>query len=87
MPTSSCREVTRKLASDELCGAGPWTRASVRIHLLMCRHCRRYARQLRNMRHAARTLWADDVEDVSGELENRIIDDLFAKEDSSHRAE
>jgi len=83
---TSCREVTRKLASDEVAGAGLGARASVWIHLLMCRHCRRYARQLRDMKTAARMLWRDDVEEVPGELKNRILDDLLTKKDS-HRAE
>ncbi len=43
----SCQEVARLIASEELADAGRSKRALVRIHLLMCRHCRRYAAQLR----------------------------------------
>ena len=53
----SCREVSTILATDALEQA-PWTRRmSVRLHLLMCRHCRRYKAQLSAMGEAARDLW------------------------------
>ncbi len=49
----NCKEVAGILASDGLDGA-PWTRRlSVRFHLMMCRHCRRYAAQLRAIGAAA----------------------------------
>ena len=43
----SCREVVQD--SDLLlAGELPWRRRlSVKMHLLVCRHCRRYLRQLR----------------------------------------
>ena len=43
----NCKEVVRLIASDELADAGWSDRALVRFHLLMCRHCRGYAAQLR----------------------------------------
>ena len=49
----NCREVARLIASDELADTGWSKRALVRIHLLMCRHCRRYAAQLRAISTAA----------------------------------
>lgn len=43
----NCRQVVKDtdlLLADEL----PWQRRmSIKMHLLMCRHCRRYVRQLR----------------------------------------
>ena len=72
---SSCREITRNLASDELSDAQLGARISTWLHLLVCRHCRRYAQQLRDMREAA------------GDLERRIVDGLLGEEDSSNRAE
>lgn len=42
----NCREVSDR-ASDFLDRALPWhTRLAVRLHLLMCRACREYVRQL-----------------------------------------
>ena len=55
----SCKEVTRRLASDALEGGGWWRRLSVRLHLLMCRHCRRYAFQMRSIGTAARRVFRE----------------------------
>lgn len=42
----SCREITER-ASDYLDAALPWhVRLQVRMHLMMCRFCREYVRQL-----------------------------------------
>ena len=43
----NCQEVARLITSEDLADTGWSKRALVRIHLLMCRHCRRYAAQLR----------------------------------------
>lgn len=51
-----CREVTRLHASDELERATLATRIGVRLHLMMCRHCRRYVRELRRIGEAVRSL-------------------------------
>ena len=61
----SCREITKKLASDEFREASVWKRLTVRFHLLMCRHCRRYAAQLRTIGEIARKLWGSHSEDPS----------------------
>ncbi len=50
----NCKEVARLIASDELAAAAWSDRALVRLHLLMCRHCRGYAAQLRAIGAAAR---------------------------------
>jgi hypothetical protein len=50
----NCKEVARLIASDELAAAVWSDRALVRLHLLMCRHCRGYAAQLRAIGAAAR---------------------------------
>jgi predicted anti-sigma-YlaC factor YlaD len=55
MPT--CEEVARTIASAELATAGWRRRLSVRLHLLMCRHCRRYFRQMREIGTAARRIF------------------------------
>jgi len=59
----TCREISRAVASDELEGAGYWKRLGVRLHLLMCRHCRRYAAQMRAIGGAARRLVGAEAED------------------------
>ena len=72
----SCREVTRRIASDELVEASWGERLGVRLHLLLCRHCRRYAAQLRAIGAAARTLWGPRSEDPSTleRLERQVLE-------------
>jgi predicted anti-sigma-YlaC factor YlaD len=42
----NCREITER-ASDFLDAALPWhVRLQVRLHLMMCRFCREYVRQM-----------------------------------------
>lgn len=53
----SCKEVTRTMASEEVAEASWWRRFQVRLHLLMCQHCQRYAAQLRVIGKVARDLW------------------------------
>ena len=71
-----CREVTRKIASDEFREANWRQRLAVRFHLLMCCHCQRYAKQLREIGSAARTLWIPPSQDRSTieRLERQILE-------------
>ncbi len=72
----SCKEVTRKIASDEFAEAGWKERLAVRFHLLLCRHCRRYAAQLRAIGAAARNLLGSRAQDPSAleRLERQILE-------------
>ena len=54
-----CKDVTRLCASDEIRTAPSMTRLGVRMHLMLCRHCRRYARELTRIAAAARALYRD----------------------------
>ncbi len=49
----SCQEVARLIASEELADLGWLERIQVRLHLVRCHHCRRYAAQLRAISTAA----------------------------------
>lgn len=51
-----CKESSRLIASDEVLGASRSRRFAVWIHLLMCRHCRAYAAQLRAIAAATREM-------------------------------
>ena len=51
-----CSEVTRLHASGEIQGASWRRRIAVRLHLLMCRGCRRYIKELAAIGAAARHL-------------------------------
>lgn len=71
----SCREVTEILGTDSL-GEISWhRRLGVWLHLLLCRHCRRYARQLRSIRKVAHGLWNQTPEERRrlAELERTIL--------------
>lgn len=59
----TCKEVSQLCASDAVHEA-PWSRrVAVRLHLLMCRHCSRYVRELRAIGEAARRLVAQRTSD------------------------
>ncbi len=74
----TCQEVAREIASDELATASWRRRAAVRIHLLLCRHCRRYARQIRAIGSAVQSLFQirDEDDEVLDRLEQTILQDI-----------
>lgn len=57
-----CREVTRLYASEEVLAAPLRVRLAAWLHLRLCRHCRRYVRELARIGQAVRDLY-HDVED------------------------
>jgi hypothetical protein len=70
-----CHEVTQLVASDAIAHAGLFRRLELRMHLLMCRHCRNYVRQIGLIGAGARALWgamAPCEEDVAA-LEVRVL--------------
>ncbi len=72
----NCKDVTRKIASDEFREAGWGERFAIRLHLFLCRHCRRYAAQLRVIGAAARELCGPSAQDPSTleRLERQILE-------------
>lgn len=73
----SCKTVATLLTSDQLDAQGWWKRMEVRLHLAMCRLCSRLARQLDQMRAAARRTSAEDEADQG--LEDRLIRRLSSR--------
>ena len=70
-----CKQVTTIVAQDDLVDAGPWLRLRVRLHLLMCRHCARYAAQIRDLGLKMRERFRhEDEEFDTEELQRRILD-------------
>ena len=70
-----CHEVTHLVASDAVVRAGLFRRLELRMHLLMCRHCRNYVRQIAVIGAGARALWgamAPRAEEVAA-LEARVL--------------
>jgi anti-sigma factor RsiW len=59
----TCKDVATAIGQDEL-RTGSWPkRVALRFHLVMCRHCRRYAAQLRAIGAAARAAFRARGED------------------------
>ena len=77
-----CKEVTRLHASGELAIAGRVERLQVRLHLMMCRHCRRYVDQLKAIARSAAALQSDpDPARVDA-----IVARVLSREDSTDGA-
>ncbi len=76
----SCREVVRD--SDLLlAGELPWQRRlSLKMHLLMCHHCRRYVRQLRVLIRAVPFMHGK----ASDEEVSEIMGHVCSSENSEH---
>jgi len=70
-----CREVTYLVASGEISEAGWLKQLEVRLHWMMCRHCRLYAAQLEKLGVMARRVWGPGTTDpaILARLENRIL--------------
>lgn len=81
----TCKQVARTIAADELATAGWRRRLSVRLHLVMCRHCRRYARQLRAIGGAARRLFDSGLREPGSRerLRRSILDRVAPPEDDA----
>ena len=70
----SCRETALMISRGEYEEAVGWRRFLAWLHLLYCRHCRRYKRELAALAHAAR-LWAEGPIDPERQaaFEERLI--------------
>jgi hypothetical protein len=67
-----CKEVATLLSTDQVAYQSVWRRIAFRLHLMMCRHCRRFARQLTLLKHAAADLGATFDREVGADLEQRL---------------
>jgi len=77
----TCRDVAYLIASDGLERAGWLRRLLVRLHLLYCRRCRRYAADLDTIGQVSRDTWniaSVDPQTVQ-RLERVIMDQAFRK--------
>ena len=61
MPT--CKDVATAIGQDDVRTVPWWRGLGLRLHLLMCPHCRRYAAQIRAIGTAARSLLREHSED------------------------
>jgi hypothetical protein len=71
----NCREVTRHISSDGLMRVGWIYRLRVEFHVILCRECRRYKKQIHAIGVAARSLWPPrkDEDETLDRLQDRIL--------------
>lgn len=70
----SCKEMSERVSSGEFEGASFLMRFLVRVHLSMCGHCERYARQIKHISQAVREKAERSVDlDRLAVLKKRII--------------
>jgi hypothetical protein len=71
-----CSEVAQLISSDEHLAAGFWKKLQIRLHLAMCEHCSRYARQLRALaaafRRTAEESPASEVKTAKSQILERL---------------
>lgn len=76
----NCNEAAKLIAGDHLENASLSKRLSFWLHIFMCRHCRRYKKQMRLIGRAARDLFHSTPDAESSEtikrLESEILDKL-----------
>ena len=70
-----CRELADLVASGELDEVHGWKRLSASFYLLMCRYCKRYERQVRQVNEVARTALGsvEPTADALERLRRRIL--------------
>ena len=72
----TCKEVSTLVSMEQVNEAPLGRRMGVWFHLMMCRHCRRFQRQLLRLGRIARLI-ADDFErEPTSGFEGRILDRL-----------
>ncbi len=73
-----CREISRLVAMDGIRELGFRQRLELRLHVFMCRHCRRYLQQIRSLGRGARRLAHRDTPPLQRlrEIERDILDQV-----------
>lgn len=69
----SCKDVATLIGTGQLPGAPGWRHCRARLHLMMCKHCRRFDQQLRQIGAAARSMQAAFGQEPSaGSIEQKV---------------
>jgi len=69
----TCKEVSTLVSMEQLDGAPRVRRMAVWLHLMMCRHCRAFRRQLRRIGEVARLIASEIEREPAAAFENRIL--------------
>ncbi len=72
----SCKEVATLLSTDQVASQSIWQRLAVRTHLMVCRHCRRFARQIALMKRGAAALGAVFDAEIGPDFTHRMHEKL-----------
>ena len=82
-----CKELARLVASDGLAEATWSRRVAVGFHLLMCRYCRLYTAQMRDLGSAARSLFKGEDQGSSLDGLKSSLLEKISEAESSHEPE
>lgn len=72
----TCKDVSTLVSLGDV---GSWSvsrRLAIRVHLLMCRHCRAFARQVEMLTRAARRAGAQVAQEPAATFETTIVNRL-----------
>lgn len=80
----NCKETAHAVSTEDVVPGGWRKRLAVKLHLMMCRHCRRYAQQIEALGEATRATFQHPPEDPSSpeapenlaKLQSDILDRL-----------
>jgi hypothetical protein len=53
----SCKDIAQTVSIEDVVPVGWRQRLALKLHLMMCRHCRRYAQQMQTLGDAARRVF------------------------------
>ena len=68
-----CREVSGLVSTGDVETAPLRQRLGVWLHIAMCRHCRRFQRQLHQLRWRARTAADEAAAEMPANLPERVL--------------
>jgi len=74
-----CREVSGLVSTGDVEAAPLRTRLNVWLHIAMCRHCRRFQRQLEQLRRGARSAADEAAAQMPADLPERVLGQLPKK--------
>lgn len=72
----TCKEVSTLVSMDQVAPAPLARRVVIGVHLMMCRHCRAFRRQLLGLGRTARLASDDVAREPAAGFENRIVERL-----------
>jgi hypothetical protein len=72
----TCKEVSTLVSMGQVEEARSARRMAVRFHLMMCRRCRTFRRQLRVIGRVAHVIAGDFEREPAATFESRILDRL-----------